>query len=872
MAKSKSETPLMKQYYGIKAKYPGAVVLFRVGDFYETFDEDAKIASKVLGIVLTKRANGSASEIHLAGFPHHSVDTYLPKLVRAGYRVAICDQLEDPKKAKTIVKRGVTELVTPGVNYNENILESKSSNFLCAIWPDDTEIGISFLDISTGDFFATQCELVYAKKLLTGMKPAEILSCRQVKEKVETICTGIEAAIQYLDDWVFTQEYAEEKLLKQFKASTLKGFGIGEMPMAIISAGACLNYLEQTHHNHIEHINTISRIDQSEYMWLDQFTIKNLELLQPIFREGKCLVDVLDKTKTPMGSRLLKQWMILPLKNSAAIQKRHKGVAYFTENKDDLTSANAIMAEMGDLQRLISKVALGRIGPRECLHLHNTLVKTVELKELLKQAKPLASLVDAIHPCNDLIALIFNQIQENAPLQANKGDIFKKGINEELDYLRDLKQNGKNKLLEIQALEQNKTGIASLKIGFNNVFGYFLEVTHAHKDKVPAEWVRKQTLTTAERYITAELKEYEEKILNAEDRIFALETELWMQFLTEIQDFVNPVQSNAKIIAQLDCLMGFAVAAIENKYVKPEIVGGRDLELVDSRHPVIESILPPDETYVSNSITLKEGEDRILIITGPNMSGKSALLRQTALCILMAQMGSFVPCSAAKMGVFDKVYSRVGASDNISQGESTFMVEMLETASILNNIGDNSLIILDEIGRGTSTYDGVSLAWSIVEYLQSHVKMPKTLFATHYHELNELEHKLDGVTNFHLEVKETPSKILFLRKLIRGGSESSFGIHVAQMAGIPNKVLLRANELLHMLESDRAQLSGKETLRNASAVPVYQLSMFQTEDPSNKRLKEALQKLDINLLSPLDALLKIQELKSLVVNEKFTAQ
>ena len=865
-AGKKTETPLMKQYYGVKSKYPGAIVLFRVGDFYETFDEDAKIASKVLGIVLTKRANGAASHIHLAGFPHHSLETYLPKLVRAGYRVAICDQLEDPKKTKKIVKRGVSELVTPGVSYNDNILESKSSNYLCAICIKDTSVGLALLDISTGEFLATECSADYALKLINGFQVSEILGSRKEKAHVGEFLQGYDAPIQWLEDWSFTEDYGFEKLTTQLKTTTLKGFGLAHMPQAIAAGGACLQYLEQTHHSQIEHINKISRIDQSEFMWLDQFTIRNLELLHPLFSEGKSLVDVIDYTQTAMGSRLLKQWIILPLKNAVAINRRLDIVAFFIKNKKILKACTQCLSEMGDLQRLISKVALNRIGPRETLQLGTTLHLARNIKKILNEFEdlPFSSLIGGLNPCTELIDLIDSHISEDAPLLATKGNIFKTGISKELDELRDLTLNGKSKLLKMQEKEQKKTGISKLKIGFNNVFGYYLEVTHANKDKVPEEWVRKQTLTNAERYITEELKEYEEKILNAQDQMNQVESSLWLNFLLKLQDFVEPVQGNAKILAQLDCLMSFATISLENNYSKPEINTSRDLKLVNCRHPVIEALMPPDEHYIPNTIKVNDEEDRLLIVTGPNMSGKSALLRQTALSILMAQMGCFVPCSAASIGVFDKVYSRVGASDNISQGESTFMVEMLETASILNNVGDNSLVILDEIGRGTSTYDGVSLAWSIVEYLQSHPNKPKTLFATHYHELNELEDKMEGISNYHISVKETAGKIIFLRKLVKGGSENSFGIHVAQMAGIPNKVLLRASEILNSLEADRSQVSRRETLKDTDAVDVYQLNMFQTEDPKVKKIKDSLSKIDVNAISPIDALLKVQELKNML--------
>lgn len=852
----------MKQYFGIKSKYPGAVLLFRVGDFYETFDEDARIASKVLGIVLTKRANGAANEVDLAGFPHHSLDSYLPKLVRAGYRVAICDQLEDPKLTKTIVKRGVTELVTPGVNYNEKVLESRQSNFLASVYFDDHKAGISFLDISTGEFFATEGDLEYIKKIAAGFKPAEFVCAKsQFSKLTETF--GEQVCNQTLEEWIFDLNYANEKLLKQFKAVSLKGFGISELELAIVSAGAALQYLDYTHHTQTGHITGISRLDEEKYVWLDGFTVRNLELLQPIFPGGTSLLSILDKTNTPMGARMLHNWLVLPLKDLEPIAERQNSVDYFYKQPAILESCMELCRQVGDLQRLTGKIALMRLSPREALQLARSLNAVNQLKNVLVKCGNAAieKIAGMIHDGQAIIGRISSEISDDAPAVAGKGQIFKAGVNEELDDLRNISTSGKGYLLEIQKREQDKTQIPSLKIGFNNVFGYYLEVTHTHKSKVPDEWIRKQTLTNAERYITPELKEYEDKILHAEERITTLENQLWESLQQWLQDFVPVVQLNANLTAQLDCLMGFAQLAKENNYIKPQLNNGFELVLKDCRHPVIEKQLPPEESYIPNDINLDKDKSKMMILTGPNMSGKSAILRQTALTVIMAQMGSFVPCSEASIGLVDKIYTRVGASDNISLGESTFMVEMLETASILNNISNRSLILLDEIGRGTSTYDGVSLAWSIAEYLQSHPGNPKTLFATHYHELNELESKLTGIVNYHVSVLETANKIVFLRKLKPGGSEHSFGIHVAQMAGIPNKVLLRANEILHNLESDRAKISGRETMKKTKAKAVYQLNMFQTEDPALAQIKEVLKKLDINNLSPVEALLKLQEIK-----------
>ncbi len=861
----KKETPLMKQYNQIKAQYPGAVLLFRVGDFYETFSDDAIIASKVLGIVLTKRSNGAASEMELAGFPHHSLDTYLPKLVKAGYRVAVCDQLEDPKLTKTVVKRGVTELVTPGVSYNDKILESKQSNYLASLVEFDGIWGLSLLDISTGDFQCTQGDLGFIKKMIAGFSPAEFIFPKKQYPDVSRNF-GEPKSYQTLEEWVYQREYAEEKLTRQFKTQGLKGFGIHEMSAAILAAGAALQYLENTHHHNTGHILGITRLDESAFVWLDGFTIRNLELARPIYPEGKSVLEVIDYTLTPMGGRLLKNWLMLPLKDLARIRERHQFVREFKDNNSLLKKSVAIMEDVGDLQRLCSKIALKRINPKELLQLSRSLTAVQKLKELFQnsQSELLSQQAKRIGELGDIISLITEQISPEAPINVSKGGIFNSGVNSDLAELRELSVNGKDRLIEIQNREVINTGISSLKIGFNNVFGYYLEVTHAHKDKVPETWIRKQTLTNAERYITPELKEYEEKILSAEDKIGILELQLWEALLNQLSERILPVQNDAQTIAQWDVLMGFARLSIERKYAEPEMTDGFELELTGCRHPVIEAQLPPDQNYIPNDIYLDNSQQRMIILTGPNMSGKSAILRQTALAVLLAQMGCWVPCKKAKIGLVDKVYTRVGASDNISLGESTFMVEMTETASILNNLSDRSLVLLDEIGRGTSTYDGVSLAWSIAEYLNSHPQKPKTLFATHYHELNELEDKSEGIQNFHIAVKEQGQQIVFLRTLKKGGSEHSFGIHVAQLAGIPNQVLIRSAEILKVLEDSRLKNQQRNALKKTEGKPVYQMNMFQTEDPVFNEMKKSLNQLDINSMSPIEALIKLQQLKSML--------
>ncbi len=867
-ASTDKETPLMKQYHSIKAQYPGAILLFRVGDFYETFSEDARIASKVLGIVLTKRSNGAASDQDLAGFPHHSLDNYLPRLVKAGYRVAICDQLEDPKKTKTIVKRGVTELVTPGVSYNDKVLETKQSNYLASVYEQNMQWAVAFLDISTGEFHVSEGSIVSIKKLLDAYKPSEWLMSKQQQSLVQELL-GTPTSFQTLESWIYESSTAHEALCRQFKTQNLKGYGIAEMPLAIAAAAATLQYLNITHHTHIAHINSIARIDEHDSVWIDGFTTRNLELVRPIYQGGTALIDVIDKTCTSMGARLLRQWLVFPLIQRSDIEVRHNQVEVFINNASETSSFRDTMKQIGDLQRLVSKVALRKIGPRECLMLGYGLENLQESKVLFENSKDplLQALAHKIDSLPQLQQVIMDRILADAPAVAAKGGIFKSHVHSELEELRGLTTSGKDKLIEIQQQEIERSGITSLKIGFNNVFGYYLEVTNSHKDKAPTDWIRKQTLTNAERYITPELKVYEEKILNAEDRILALEAQLWEQLLDAMAEYVPALQLQANLLAELDVLAGFAQLAMDNHYCKPQMNDGHSLLLKDCRHPVIEYQLPPGESYIPNTISLDKDEQRIIILTGPNMSGKSAILRQTALAVILAQIGCYAPCSAAEIGVVDKIYTRVGASDNISVGESTFMVEMTETASILNNLSDRSLVLLDEIGRGTSTYDGVSLAWSIAEYIHSHPSQPKTLFATHYHELNELEAKCPGIRNYHISIKEQGNQIIFLRKLTVGGSEHSFGIHVAQLAGIPNAVLLRATEILNRLEEDRTNLSPQKTLKKTDSKPVYQMNMFQTDDPKMIQVKKLCGGIDINTLTPVEALLKLQAIQGILNNQ-----
>jgi DNA mismatch repair protein MutS len=862
--KSSTETPLQKQYNAIKAKYPGALLLFRVGDFYETFGTDAIQASKVLDIVLTKRGNGSASETALAGFPHHSLDTYLPKLVRAGHRVAICDQLEDPKFVKGIVKRGVTELVTPGLSFNDNVLERKQNNFLASIFEDKNAFGVSFLDVSTGEFYAAQGNENYILKLIQGFAPAEIIFSKTSRQKFEGLFSD-EYSIFSLDEWIYGYDYGYEKLINQFKTASLKGFGIDGQGEAIIAAGAILHYLEDTEHRDTSHITSISRIDEDKYVWLDKFTIRNLEIVSSQHDGGVPLIEILDHTITPMGSRQLRKWMILPLKEKAAIDERLNIVDLFY---NDSTLAEKIIEELrhiSDLERLISKVAVNRINPRELLQLKRSLKCIIPIKQLLAahESPSLKKIADQLHGCEFLLEKIEKELREDASIASNQGHIIKDGISDELDELRKIAFAGKDYLLQIQKREVERTGIGSLKISYNKVFGYYLEVSNANKDKVPTDWIRKQTLVNAERYITEELKVYEEKILHAEEKFVVIEQRIFNELVHHASDFIPQIQQNARVIAILDCLLSFALVARANRYCKPAINESLILDIKSGRHPVIEKQLPAGNTYVPNDIFLDSDKQQILVITGPNMAGKSALLRQVALITLLAQIGSFVPAESASIGLVDKIFTRVGASDNLSRGESTFMVEMIETASILNNLSERSLILMDEIGRGTSTYDGVSIAWSIVEYLHNHKDCkPKTLFATHYHELNQLAEDQPRVKNFNVSVKEVGDKIIFMRKLKEGGSEHSFGIHVAQLAGMPNRVVLRANEILHFLEKDKHKNENSNKLREApKATP--QMSLFES-DPRFNEIQEMLSKVDINTMSPVEALLKLNEVLSVL--------
>lgn len=862
---SANDTPLMKQYNAIKGKYPGALLLFRVGDFYETFGSDAIAASKVLDITLTKRGNGSASEIELAGFPHHALDTYLPKLVRAGHRVAICDQLEDPRFVKGIVKRGVTELVTPGVSFNDNVLEKKQNNFLASLYLNKSSVGVAFLDISTGEFYAAQGTESYVYKLIQSFSPAEILFSKAHREKFEPQF-GESHATFALDDWVYAFDFAQEKLMNQFNTATLKGFGLDELNDAIVAAGAILQYLDATEHKDTQHIAAIARIDEDKYVWLDKFTIRNLELVQPNNEGGVPLIQILDHTVTAMGSRQLRKWMVLPLKEKAPIEERLQVVNTFYENADLSEQILENLKPIADLERLISKVAVGRINPRELLQLKKSLQRIDPIKKILAaphHQSSLQKMADQLSACEFLVSKIDSELSEDAPMLVHQGGIIKDGVHAELDDLRAISHSGKDYLLQVQKREVERTGINSLKISYNKVFGYYLEVSNANKDKVPADWIRKQTLVNAERYITEELKVYEEKILHAEEKILSIEQKLFQELVHHASGFILPIQQNARLIAQLDCLLSFARIAQQNRYVKPAINESKAIDIKAGRHPVIEKQLPAGEAYVPNDIFLDTDTQQILVITGPNMAGKSALLRQTALIVLMAQLGSFVPAQSASIGLVDKVFTRVGASDNLSRGESTFMVEMTETASILNNLSDRSLILMDEIGRGTSTYDGVSIAWAIVEYLHNHKDFkPKTLFATHYHELNQLEEDLVRVKNFNVSVKEAGDKIIFMRTLKKGGSEHSFGIHVAQMAGMPNKVVLRSNEILHFLEKEKHKNeTGKKMEPIPKATP--QMSLFEM-DPQSKAIRELLEKIDINTISPVEALLKLNEILSML--------
>ncbi|OUJ69135.1 DNA mismatch repair protein MutS [Hymenobacter crusticola] len=901
------DTPLMKQYYALKQQHPGALILFRVGDFYETFGEDAVTTSRILDIILTKRGAGTPSETPLAGFPHHSLDTHLPKLVRAGQRVAICDQLEDPKLAKGLVKRGITELVTPGVSFNDNVLERKSNNYLCAIHFGKQEAGISFLDISTGEFLVAQGDREYLGKLLQNFAPAEVLFCKKSRGEFEQHF-GPDYCHYALDEWVFGFDYAHDTLTRHFKTTSLKGFGIDGLREGITAAGCILHYLAETKHTDVGHIAGIGRLEEDKYVWLDRFTVRNLELVMPQHVGGVPLIDILDQTVTPMGARLLRKWIVLPLKEPAQIQRRLDTVDALLQDDELLGQLTQHLRQINDLERLISKVAVRRVNPRELLQLSRALDAIEPMRALLAGSgiRALQKAADQLNPCATLREEIKAKIKPDAPLLTNQGNVLNDGVDKELDELRSMAFSGKDYLLKIQQREQQNTGISSLKVAYNKVFGYYLEVSNAHKNKVPSSWIRKQTLVNAERYITEELKTYEEKILHAEERLFVLEQQIYNDLVLLAIDFVPQIQQNARAIGVTDCLASFATTARQYNYVKPIVDDTTLLDIKQGRHPVIERQLPPGETYIPNDIRLDQEEQQIVVITGPNMAGKSALLRQTALIVLLAQIGSFVPAESATIGVIDKIFTRVGASDNLSKGESTFMVEMTETASILNNLSDRSLVLMDEIGRGTSTYDGISIAWAIVEHLHNNPKAKaKTLFATHYHELNQLAEDCPRVRNFNVAVKEADGRILFMRKLVEGGSEHSFGIHVARMAGMPTAVVLRANEIMHHLEQERAtssfedgptefddvlagleaqpaEIGGKVVPLNGQATEAQvarpprpqpaaavatapraslQLSMFEPADPAMERVRDLLQHLDVNTLTPIDALLKLNELK-----------
>ncbi|WP_277016542.1 DNA mismatch repair protein MutS [Flavobacterium lindanitolerans] len=860
--KTPKETPLMKQYNEIKAKYPDACLLFRVGDFYETFGEDAIRASKILGIVLTKRGAGSDTETALAGFPHHSLNTYLPKLVKAGLRVAICDQLEDPKMTKTIVKRGVTELVTPGVSMNDEVLQSKSNNFLASIYFGKRIIGVSFLDVSTGEFLAAQGNEEYIDKLLQNFSPSEVLVPKQNKANFKEVF-GEDYHNFYLEDWVYKEDYAFETLTGHFQTNSLKGFGIEELPEGIIASGAILYYLSETQHNKVQHITSIQRIAEDAYVWMDRFTIRNLELYHSYNPNAVTLLDVIDRTLSPMGGRLLKRWLALPLKDADKVNGRHEVVSYLKENNEVLKSIQYQIKQISDLERLISKIATGKVSPREVVNLKESLDAIIPIKTLALDSKNTAvkTIGDSLHSCDLLREKIKETLNPDAPVSINKGNAIAKGVHAELDELRSISTSGKEYLEGIETRESERTGISSLKISFNNVFGYYIEVRNAHKDKVPAEWIRKQTLVNAERYITEELKEYETKILGAEEKIHQLESQLFEQLVVWISTYIKPVQLNANLIAQLDCLSSFTQLAIENNYVCPVLDDTFELEIKNGRHPVIEKQLPVGVPYIANDVYLDRETQQIIMITGPNMSGKSAILRQTALIVLLAQMGSFVPAESVRMGIVDKIFTRVGASDNISMGESTFMVEMNETASILNNLSDRSLVLLDEIGRGTSTYDGISIAWAIAEYLHEHPGRPKTLFATHYHELNEMTEILERIQNYNVSVKELKDTVLFIRKLIKGGSAHSFGIHVAKMAGMPQTVIQKAQKLLKKLEKDH---SGEALNGTKASNDEMQLSIFNLDDPLLEEIKDEILNLDINTLTPVEALMKLNEIKRML--------
>jgi len=868
------ETPLMKQYFEIKAKHPDAILLFRVGDFYEMYGDDAVVGAEILGIVQTKRANGVGQSVEMAGFPHHALDTYLPKLVRAGKRVAICDQLEDPKLTKKLVKRGITELVTPGVSINDNILNHKENNFLAAIHFAKDKCGIAFLDISTGEFLTAEGTTDYIDKLLNNFSPKEVLLERNNKKKFEEIFGPRYFSFE-LDDWIFTSEAANDRLLKHFETKNLKGFGIQHLKLGIIASGAILYYLDQTQHTHISHITSLARIEEERYVRLDKFTVRSLELVCAMNEDGKSLLDVIDKTISPMGSRLLRRWILFPLKDVKPIQERQDVVEYFFRHPEVKELLDEQLEQIGDLERIISKVAVGRVTPREVVQLKIALQALEPIKEacMASNEPSLCRIGEQLNVCALIRDRIDQEIQPDPPSLVNKGGVIAKGVNEELDELRSIAYSGKDYLLQVQQRESEKTGIPSLKIAFNNVFGYYIEVRNAHKDKVPADWIRKQTLVNAERYITEELKEYEEKILGAEEKILSLESRLFNELVLCLTEYIPPIQCNANLIGRLDCLLSFAKAAESNKYIRPLVDESDVIDIKGGRHPVIEKQLPLGETYVANDVYLDEDKQQIIIITGPNMAGKSALLRQTALITLLAQIGCFVPAESARIGIVDKIFTRVGASDNISVGESTFMVEMNEAADILNNMTSRSLVLFDELGRGTSTYDGISIAWAIVEYIHEHPHAhAKTLFATHYHELNEMERSFPRIKNFNVSVKEVGNKVIFLRKLVPGGSEHSFGIHVAKMAGMPKCIVNRADEILKQLESEKRQegaISGSSVKKAPAARQSgnYQLSFFQLDDPVLSQVRDEIKNMDLNNLTPLEALNKLSEIRKIITGK-----
>lgn len=853
----------MQQHSAIKKKYPDAVLLFRVGDFYETFGQDAVVAADVLGITLTKRNNGGTND-ELAGFPHHSIDTYLHKLVKAGHRVAICDQLEDPKKAVGIVKRGVTELVTPGTATSDKMLDNQNNNFLATIHIEGENYGVAFVDISTGEFLVAEGNAEYMDKLLQTIKPAEVIYCKTKRKKFQEQF-GEKHYTYLLDEWVFTEDYAQENILQQFEVASLKGFGISDLSLAIIATGACLHYLKDTEHPNLSHLHTIQRITRNEFLWMDRFTIQNLELLNSNIPDGSTLLSVLDNTISPMGSRMIKRWLLFPLQDVVKINERLTAVEYLIKETDLANDASGFVKQIGDMERMVARLPLKKISPREVLHLARGLKCIEEIKALAAKSDNalIQRLAEQLNPCELIRERIKNTLIENPPSMAAKGELILEGVNSELDELRGISKNAKDILLEIKEREAEKTGITSLKISFNNVFGYYLEVTNRFKDKVPEEWIRKQTLTNAERYITPELKELEQKILGAQEKILALEISIYDELLSQLQEYITPIQLNAKMIAQLDCLICFAKNALQHQYKKPDVQENANLEITNGRHPVIEQNLPIGESYISNSVRLDKDEQQMIIITGPNMSGKSALLRQTVLITLMAHAGSFVPAEQAVIPLTDKIFTRVGASDNLSGGESTFMVEMNETASIINNISDRSLIVLDEIGRGTSTFDGISIAWSIAEFLHNHSSRPLTLFATHYHELNELEKKNKRIKNFHVTHKEAGNKIIFLRKLAEGGSTHSFGVHVAKMAGMPPLIVERANEILGILEEKNDAKPSDKKMQKIQA-DNFQLNIYDGVTEDLKRVREILQAVEINSLTPVEALMKLNELKGIV--------